>query len=751
MNSFRSCLISFFLLLVAGNYTYAQPPVDSLLNIARAAKNDTARIIAYNSLARAYIYLFPDSGIIFAKRSLEIITRNIESNGGDLQMRVKMAAPGAVVNSPERFYLMKLPFVLNSLASLHGSKGEYPQGLMYGLQSLEVQEIIKVGLPAMDDHTSKKLLTLKGSTLGTLGNLYTAQAEYPKALDCFFKSLKIDEELGDDRQKAVHLSNMGIVYDEQREFEKALKCYNDALKLYRARGDSSGVETCYSNIGVVYDDMGDLDKALEYYLIAREIQLALGEERYSGTIGNIGNIYKNRGEPARAMEYYMQAMELDKKTGNQVMVAQHYANIGDACRMMKKYADAEEALMRSMSIAKQLGALDVISKAENFLSLLYAETGQWQKAYDHYKGFISARDSIFNEEKSRDIGRMEGRFESEKQLVMAEKEHEKQLAIEQEKQAQQRMISYTAAGGLCMVGVFAFIISNRLRLTRKQKKIIEEQKAKVDEQNRSLEEAKNIIEEKNRDIVDSITYARRLQEAIFPPHKMMQEMLSSSFIFYKPKDIVAGDFYWLEVKGDEVLFAVADCTGHGVPGAMVSVVCSNALNRAVKEFNISDPGKILDKVTDLVIETFEKSESEVKDGMDISLWSLNRKTLESKWAGANNSLWIARSSTGKEKEDMIQLHPDKQPVGKHETRVPFTTHHVQLYKGDTVYLFTDGFADQFGGVKGKKFKCAQLKQLLLSISNKAMDEQRAILQQAFEDWQGNLEQVDDVCIAGVRI
>jgi serine phosphatase RsbU (regulator of sigma subunit) len=198
---------------------------------------------------------------------------------------------------------------------------------------------------------------------------------------------------------------------------------------------------------------------------------------------------------------------------------------------------------------------------------------------------------------------------------------------------------------------------------------------------------------------------------------------------------------------------------HGVPGALVSVVCSNALNRAVKEFGITEPGKILDKVTDLVIETFEKSGSEVRDGMDISLWSLNTGTLALRWAGANNGLWIIPGSSAniylspamKAKDGLLELSPDKQPVGKHYTRESFTTNSIQLYKGDTVYLFTDGYADQFGGGKGKKFKYSQLKQLLLSVSRKPMEEQHDILDRTFDDWRGTLSQVDDVCVAGVRI
>jgi len=253
------------------------------------------------------------------------------------------------------------------------------------------------------------------------------------------------------------------------------------------------------------------------------------------------------------------------------------------------------------------------------------------------------------------------------------------------------------------------------------------------------------IEEKNKDILDSITYAKRLQDAILPPLSIIKQYLPDFFLLFKPKDIVAGDFYWMERAGNNILVAAADCTGHGVPGALVSVVCSNALNRTVKEFNIIEPGKILDKVRELVLETFEKSESNVQDGMDISLCCINTKTNEVQWSGAYNSLWYINN--GK----IHEVAADKQPIGKCDKPVPFNTHNLNLQKGDTLYLFTDGYADQFGGPNGKKFKYKQMEELLLTNAAKSMDEQKNALDRALEVWKGDLEQVDDILVLGIKV
>jgi serine phosphatase RsbU (regulator of sigma subunit) len=293
------------------------------------------------------------------------------------------------------------------------------------------------------------------------------------------------------------------------------------------------------------------------------------------------------------------------------------------------------------------------------------------------------------------------------------------------------VISYSIAAGLIMVLIFAFFVFNRLQLTRKQKLLIEHQK--------------RMVEEKQKEIVDSIIYAKRLQEAILPTEHLVKRHLPRSFIFYKPKDIVAGDFYWFEYKKGLIFIAAADCTGHGVPGALVSVVCSNALNRAVLEFGIIDPGKILDKSRELILETFSKSDKDVKDGMDISLVCINPETFHVKWAGANNPLWYIQNNT------ILDVSADKQPVGKGINERSFTTHDLQLQKDDMVFLFTDGFADQFGGNKGKKFKYRPLKDILFANAGLPLETQQKSLKSAFDNWKGSLEQVDDVCIIGLKL
>ena len=305
-----------------------------------------------------------------------------------------------------------------------------------------------------------------------------------------------------------------------------------------------------------------------------------------------------------------------------------------------------------------------------------------------------------------------------------------------------RMLMY----GMFFIVFVSLIVVNAYRQKMKANKLLANQKEEIEAQ-------KALVDLKNEEIIDSINYAKRIQTAILPSNKIVKSALPDAFVLYLPKDIVAGDFYWMEKTEDIILFAAADCTGHGVPGAMVSVVCNNALNRSVREFGIKDPGKILDKTREIVISEFEKSEDDVKDGMDIALCSLEKtssaaeKPVMLKYAGAHNPLWIIR----KDATEVEEIKANKQPIGKFDHPEPFTTHEVELNSGDCFYIFSDGFADQFGGEKGKKFKAANFKRLLLSVADKDIQQQKELIDKAFEDWKGPLEQLDDVCIIGVRV
>jgi serine phosphatase RsbU (regulator of sigma subunit) len=263
--------------------------------------------------------------------------------------------------------------------------------------------------------------------------------------------------------------------------------------------------------------------------------------------------------------------------------------------------------------------------------------------------------------------------------------------------------------------------------------------------NSKVREALAIIEAKNKNILDSINYALRIQQAILPSEEEIRRSLPDSFIFYRPKDVVSGDFYWFGEQDGKKLIAAVDCTGHGVPGAFMSMIGSALLNEIVNERSITEPGSILDSLRENIIRSMKQTgaEGENKDGMDIALCVLDSSGI--RFAGANNPLWLIRDG------ELIELKGDKQPIGIHTVSKSFQTTQMELKKDDCLYVFTDGYADQFGGGQGKKFKYKQLAQLLISGCRKSMQEQRQLLEKAFDSWKGSFEQIDDVLVMGIKV
>ncbi|HEY0031456.1 MAG TPA: tetratricopeptide repeat protein [Bacteroidia bacterium] len=596
---------------------------------------------------------------------------------------------------------------------------------------------------------SKRLKKWETKALNTIGASYQVRGNYIKAIEFYQQSLKIREQLHDQKSVAASLANIGSIYINIGDFNKALGYQLRSLKLAEEIGNKESEASALNNIGIVYNNLSEYEKALDYNQRSLKKYEELGDQQgIAASYANIGNTYYNMGNHSPALECQLKSMKLSREIGDKRGESTSMTAVGKSYMKQKKFALALEYLTKAQRIAIETEDLDAEKEVTFALYETYKGMRNHSKALESYERHVVVKDSILKDNNQRQIDNKELEYQYEKKAaadsVRNTDERKVTQALIMAKNAQidqdttQRWALY---GGLILLLLFGVLMYNRFRITSRQKNIIELK-------NKETERHKEIIEEKQKEILASISYAKRLQEAILPPQSLIKQHLPSSFFFYKPKDIVAGDFYWLEASlrhTDLLLFAAADCTGHGVPGAMVSVVCSNALNRTVKEFGITDPGKILDKVSELVVETFEKSESEVNDGMDISLCSLNKSTLELKWSGANNPLWLFR------KNEFIEYKPNKQPIGKVDAPAAFVTHTIQLLKDDVLYLFTDGYADQFGGEKGKKFKLSSLQKLLLSNCHLPMDDQMKAVEATLSQWQGNIDQVDDILVVGIKI
>ena len=592
--------------------------------------------------------------------------------------------------------------------------------------------------------------------LNNIGYIYFSSGNIEKALEFYDRSLKLRKELDDKSGVAESYNNIANVYDNQNEPEKALEFYNQAMSIYEINGDSYGVASILNNVGYIYLLSNDSKNALLNFTKSLSIREKLGYKiGVSQSLNNIGYVYQNKGELDSALYYFQKSLEIKEEVSHKQGIAVSLNNIGAIELQKGQIKQAQLHSERSLILAKELGYPEDIYKAAKNLSNIYEQQNKGIEALNMYKLYIEMRDSLNNEATQKATLQQQAKYEYEKQKVLDDAQNEKLLAIEKEEKEKQKIVSYAIGFGLFLVVVFLIFIFNRLQITKKQKKVIETQKEEVESQ-------KEIIEETHKEITDSINYAKRLQDAILPSIDTVNQYLPHNFILFQPKDVVSGDFYWFEHINNISYIAVADCTGHGVPGAMVSVVCSNALNRSVKEFGIAEPSKILDKTRELVIETFAKSGTDVKDGMDIALCAFSENKVV--YSGANNPLWIIRKTSQltelqktqkstiiEDEKALIEFKPNKQPIGLYANMTPFKSQSIELFEGDCLYFFTDGYADQFGGDKGKKMKYKPFKNLLLSLQNLPMTAQKQELRNSFLTWKGEIEQIDDVCIIGVKI
>lgn len=584
---------------------------------------------------------------------------------------------------------------------------------------------------------AKKLKYNPGTALAykNLGILMDEAGNIPKSIECYQLSIGYYKKAHDEMGVAKSEANIGILYRDLKRNKEAIEKFHASNKVFILNNFLQGQLIIYENISICYEFENQLDSATVYIKKAMDIMNRLGTVD-PDVYGNYANIFMKQKNYPKAIEYYEKAIAILGTASKGITWTD---NLGLAYYEQKQYAKALPLIEASIKNANNIYNANVMATHMHLANVHHA-MGNDKAAFDVLRTYITIKDSIFSLENVRQLSELTEKYKSEKKQIQIENQ-KKQIKSEQTQKY------FFAASMIVFIGL-GFLLFRSLKQKNKANKIILEQKSLVEDQ-------KDALEYKNREILDSITYAKRLQDAILPAVDYWNQTLPESFILYKPKDIVAGDFYWLEkhtvsngsVSEDYLFFAAADCTGHGVPGAMVSVICCNALNRSVLEFNLVEPGKILDKTRELVISTFNKSVENVKDGMDISLGCLNVKTNQLLWSGANNPLWVVPPGS----TEIIEWKPDKQPIGTYADEKPFSTHSMILEPNTTIYLFTDGYADQFGGENGKKFKYKQFKESILAIHDRPMDEQKEHLETTFEHWKGELEQVDDVCVIGIRI
>lgn len=546
----------------------------------------------------------------------------------------------------------------------------------------------KEGIVMSEKGSNKELRSLAYTGFA---NMFALQGQFTQAAEYFNKSLEIAKEIKDSRKIAVITMNLAnIEYNNayySNDYRKSNQLYKEAYDWAIISKDTGQIISCLGNWGLSYSDEGKYDLSLEK--LNRAVELATLTKSNSDLI---------------FLKYYL----------------------GRTYGYIKEYQKAVNSFNESLKLAIQFKDIDY--QSENYAGLAntnYA-MGNYKEAYDLFQQYKNINDTITGKEIINELNTIKTKYDTEKK--------QKEIELLKVNANKDKIVKFSLMGGALLLLVLAFLMFNRYRLKEKTNKLLEEQNA--------------IILEKNKDISDSINYAKKIQEAIFPSNTEIIKVFPQHFILSLPKDVVSGDFYWFTQSDNLKIFVVADCTGHGVPGAFMSMIGNTLLNQIVIERKILRPDLILNELRKEIIKSLKQGEeSKSRDGMDLSLICLNADTNVLQVACANNPVWVI-----KEDGTLLEIKPDKQPIGYVSvTPQDFSLNTIQLQKGDTIYQFSDGYADQFGGEKGKKFKYNQLKELLLNIKSSDMTQQFEALNSSFEKWKGSLVQIDDVLVTGIKI
>jgi serine phosphatase RsbU (regulator of sigma subunit)/Tfp pilus assembly protein PilF len=782
-------ILSILLIICTGLGSFGQSlKVDSLLRQIRKTKDDTTCVLLYDDIGEELKLVNLDSALYYYNKALAVSAQSMALKSANRSIKNRTSLIHAetlrligITYSEKGDYNISKTFLEKSLTLFEGlnerkrmSTCHVSLGNAYcGLGNYDIaREYYAKALAINQKYGLKKNIA---KCYSQIGNSYNYQGWYNKAIDAYLKSLKIREELKDKEGMSACYTNMGGAYYYLKEYGKAIDFYTKSLKTDESLGDKSGVSINENNIGLVYTDLHQYDKAIDFYLKSLKICEELGQkDGLADGYNNLGLAYKGKGDDEIAIGYYLKSLKIAEGLNDKKAIVTAKVNIADlhvelaktkgATNHANKLKHLNSAICFGKDAIKSAKGSNLI-QLENFASksLLnaYQELGNTAEALKYAEVFIATNDSMFKKEKTSALAEMEAKYQSEKSQKEIEV-LEKDKTISQIKTQKQKIFIITALIGLCFLVFLITFIHRRLQITRRQKKIIEEKNILLIEQNEeicaqseeistqcdSLELLNIEITHQHKEITGSISYASRIQEAMLPSHEIVTDHFPGSFILYRPCQIVSGDFYWFKQFRNIIYIGVADCTGHGVPGAFMSMLGMSLLNETIGPRDVKPPHEILNELRKRLKKTLHQTgiKGEQQDGMDIALCLIDIETNKVQFSGAYNSFYLVRNNK------LVVLKGDRMPIGIYPNdHVSFSTKEIQLQSDDCFYMFSDGYASQPGGDKLKKFKSSRFQETLLQIQGKSMPEQKIILEGTLAEWKGEQEQIDDILVIGVKV
>jgi len=563
-----------------------------------------------------------------------------------------------------------------------------------------------------------------------LGLLEREKGVYNKSSEYYYKALEIAEQNNFKKQKASIYNGIAILAAIQKDQEKAIEFYKKSLDVYKEIGFLAGQGAVYNNIGLSYLDRQNNIAAQKYFFKALEISKKMQDDfNIAVNSENIGLTYQEMKNDNLALIYYAKAISIWylREDENSIPITLGY--MAKTYIRQKKWPMAIDTLKKALGFAKKVNSIASQRDITLRLSEAYEGNKDVVNSFKYFKLGRALEDSIHNGDKTKEITEIQLNYTFNKIKVRDSIKHELEVRTKETQLRSEKNYKYIISSVLVLILVLLFFVFKNYKEKKKANEVVTFQK--------------DLVEKKQKEILDSITYARRIQTALLTQDDVINTYIKDHFRFFKPKDIVSGDFYWVAKKGNLLYFAVCDSTGHGVPGAFMSLLNINFLNKAINEKNITKPNEIFNYVRVELINSISKEGQQ--DGFDGILLCIDTVSKEITYSAANNKPLLVSGS------EMKQLETDKTPVGKSIKESDFRLFNLSMNSSETLYLYTDGYADQFGGPRGKKFKLNELNKLLLSITHLSMQEQKQKLKEHFDLWKGDLEQVDDVLLFGIKV
>ncbi len=716
------------------------------LKLASTFKIDTVQVLCWIELGNSYIRMNPDTAFHFAQKAFE-----------------KADSINYLSGKAEAIYLFGFYNYI---------KGQLNKTLENNLSLVEIYKKLK------DD---KRLAT----TYNSLGVVNKNLGNYDEAVKYYIEASKIHEKRKDSIPLARTLSNLGNVYFYYgKDLQKAIVNYDKALSIFRSKDQKREIGMNLNNLGLLYSNekIKDYEKALDYLneaeQIFKKINFLYG---LATTYQHKGRIYSHQKKFTTALKTLNKSLDINVEIQNTKEVAFTLQTIAELFFELGEYQSALQKYLEAMDIAQTSNFDKMAMDMYKDISNCYEKIGNLSMALEYHRKYSDIKDSTFTNESLKQVRELETKYETEKkenEIKMKEQQLQvKNLEIEKNEadRERQQIVIYVTFAGLLIVISFSVIVFRQYREKRAanqilfkqnirinqaneeiraqneeiqyQKQYVEKQRDEIQHQKTVVEKHRDEIAVKSKQITDSIQYAKRIQSAILPPNGILEDSIPEHFIFYMPKDIVSGDFYWIAKEGEEIFVAAADCTGHGVPGAFMSMLGLSFLNEIVRSEKGLSAAEILERLRANIISSLRQTGKvgEAKDGMDIALVKINLKTLSGQFSGAYNPLYIIRNN------ELEQIKADKMPIGIYFKEKFFTNHDIEFEVGDYIYIFSDGFVDQFGGPKNQKYMTKRFKNLLIEIHQQPMLSQQERLAQELENWRGAKEQLDDVLIIGLGL